>query len=190
MCALGVVFRRLRVTFFDTILGLRGPLSETGVFLKCFTTMFSTTVYIPFKTMKHSASCERAVCAVFQVSVWGFTPKSHLAWSVCIIWHENFERKTARFVPNVVWPGCDIPMTWLKHCCSKQRLAVFGHVRWVKLKNPTHTSATKHHRQQLVHLHISLMGRTREPTFRVCAFRTRLPGSLVWCTNDNKLHYL
>ena len=37
-------------------------------------------------------------------------------------------------------------MTWLKHCRSKQHLTVFGHVRRVKLKHPTHTSATKHHR--------------------------------------------
>ena len=36
-------------------------------------------------------------------------------------------------------------MTWLKHCRSKQHLTVFGHVRRVKLKHPTHTSATKHH---------------------------------------------
>ena len=53
--------------------------------------------------------------------------------------------KTACFVPDAVRRGCYIEMTWLKHCPSKQRLAVFGHVRPVKLKHPTHTSATKHH---------------------------------------------
>ena len=73
-----------------------------------------------------------------------FTALHRVIWLFELLRHENLTGQTARFVPNAVWPGCYILMTWLKHSDPKQRLAVFGHVDLLKLKHPTQTSATKH----------------------------------------------
>ena len=97
-----------------------------------FTMMFRTVVDIPQGAlrlvsntrMKYSASCERAVCAVFHVSILCKRLRFH-SEGVTSFGAKLLTSKTARFVPNAVWLGCYISITWLKH--------------------PTHTSATKHH---------------------------------------------
>ena len=101
------VFRRLCVTYFDSIPGF---LQETrSLLMKQRLVSFSSVLQWCFAhrvryhsstgalrlisntRMKYSANCERAVCAVFQVGVWGFTPKHH--FSACIIWRETFDRQ-------------------------------------------------------------------------------------------------